>query len=167
MGYTLRIEDHLSETELEKKIKGVAGFWRVRRWMIIYQAKKESVKATELSKRFGVSEATVYALTSRYNRYGIEGIETPGKGQRQRAYLSIDEERDFLQPFIKKAEQGHVSTVLEIQKELEKQLGHSIHKTTMYRILKRQGWRKLMPRQAHTKASKEAQESFKKTLNPR
>ena len=161
------VKDHLSEEELEEKIKEVVGFWQVRRWMIILQAKKEIVKATELSKRFGVSEATIYALTSRYNRYGAKGLETPGKGQRQRAYLTIDEEKDFLEPFIKKAEKGHISTVLEIQKKLENQLGHSVHKTTLYRLLKRQGWRKIVPRPAHVKANKEAQDSFKKTLAPR
>jgi transposase len=163
MGYTLRIKNHLSEEEIEVKIKQLKGFWQVRRWMIISQAQKERVKAEDLALRFGVSEATVYALTSRYNRFGEKGIETPGKGQRQRAYLTTEEESDFLAPFFERAEKGALVTSKNIHAELEGVVGQKIHITTVYRLLKRHNWRKIMPRPSHVKSDKEKQESFKKT----
>ncbi|HEY6406604.1 MAG TPA: winged helix-turn-helix domain-containing protein, partial [Ktedonobacteraceae bacterium] len=46
-------------------------------------------------------------------------------------------------------------------------VGHEVAESTIYRLLGRHGWRKLMPRPTHPKASKEAQEQFKKTLQRR
>ena len=50
----------------------------------------------------------------------------------------------------------------EIKEALEKRLGHKVHKTTVYRMLHRNGWRKLAPRSSHPKRNKEAVEAFKK-----
>ncbi|MBW2145601.1 MAG: winged helix-turn-helix domain-containing protein [Deltaproteobacteria bacterium] len=39
-----------------------------------------------------------------------------------------------------------MATTGEIKKALEKHVGHKVHKSTVYRLLKRQGWRKVAPR---------------------
>lgn len=163
MARKRKMLDHMSVAEIDEQIKETVGFWRVRRWMIIRQAVVSDLSAEELGMLFGLSVDSVRHLISAYNQKGVEGVEVKGKGQRQRAYLSHREEADFLNPFIKKAEHGYISTIRDIHQELEKQLGHSIHKTTVYRLLKRQGWRKLSPRPSHVKSDKEKQLSFKKT----
>jgi hypothetical protein len=45
----------------------------------------------------------------------------------------------------------------------QRRLGKKVHKTTVYRLLKRQGWWKVVPRPFHVDAVKEEQEAFKKT----
>jgi Winged helix-turn helix len=45
--------------------------------------------------------------------------------------------------------------------------GTRVAESTIYRLLDRHGWRKLMPRPKHPKASPEAQEQLKKTLQRR
>ena len=46
-------------------------------------------------------------------------------------------------------------------------VGHEVDESTIYRLLNRHGWRKLMPRPRHPQADLQEQEEFKKTLQPR
>jgi winged helix-turn-helix protein len=48
----------------------------------------------------------------------------------------------------------------------EERISHSVHETTIYRLLRRHGWRKVQPRPRHPKADIAAQEVFKKTWQP-
>lgn len=52
----------------------------------------------------------------------------------------------------------------KIKELFEKKVGHKVHKTTIYRLLKRHRWRKLTPRPKHPKGDEEKQEAFKKDL---
>ena len=158
-----KIKNHLTPEEIDDLIKETTGFWRVRRWMIIRQATTSNVTAQELADRFGMSRQTVLHLLSAYHHDGKEGVEAKGRGQRQKAYLSLEEEAEFLAPFKEKAISGHIATIHDIHTALEQQMGRKIHMATTYRLLHRQGWRKLVPRPSHVKSDKTAQDAFKKT----
>lgn len=154
---------HLTEAEIQAKIKETVEFWRVKRWLVIWNALVDPRPAKEIALHLGMSVHTVRNLISLYNRQGSKGIETPGKRGRKNYYLSYDDEVNFLKSFEDKAISGQISTVLEIKKAYEKNVGHEVHKTTIYRLLKRHGWRKVMPRPFHVDSKKGEQESFKKT----
>lgn len=163
MGKVTKAAAHLTGEEIQDKIKTTVGFWRVKRWMIIYQALINPKPAKEIALDMGVSEHTVHCLIAAYNREGEKAVETKGKGQRQKANLTLEEEKEFLKPFFEKAEKGQITTAIEIKKTLEEHLGHSVNESTVYRLLNRHGWRKIAPRPAHPKTNKEEQEIFKKT----
>ena len=163
MGKVTKAVEHLTEEEIEEKIKTTVGFWRVKRWMVIRHALVNPSSAKEIALNTGMAEQSVHNLIAAYNREGEKAVETKGKGQRQKANLTIEEEKEFLQPFFEKAEKGQITTAGEIKESLENALGHSVHKTTVYRLLDRHGWRKIAPRPAHPKTNKEEQEEFKKT----
>ena len=55
----------------------------------------------------------------------------------------------------------------EIWRAFEQRVGHKVDDSTIYRLLGRHGWRKLMPRPRHPQADQQAQEQFKKTLKRR
>jgi Winged helix-turn helix len=63
---------------------------------------------------------------------------------------------------MEKSRSGHRLTVRDIRAELERMLGHTVAKSTIYRMLKRHQWRKLVPRPQHPNRTKEEQEQFKK-----
>ncbi len=65
-------------------------------------------------------------------------------------------------PFWKLAKLRELTTTREIQQAYEQKVGHDVHETTIYRLIARHGWRKLLPHSRHPKADKEAQEAFKK-----
>lgn len=163
MGKVTKAAPHLTLDEIDQRIKITMGFWRVQRWLIIRHALVDPKPASEIALHVGLSTQTVHNLISQYNRYGAKAIETPGKGRRQRAYMSLAEEKEFLSHFLEKAQSGKVSTVKEIKDAFEKKLGRSVHHSTVYRLLSRQGWRKIVPRPRHVKADPLVQEAFKKT----
>jgi len=164
MGSLTKAANHLSKEEILKKIKETVGFWRVQKWLVIWNALVDPRPASQIALHTGLALQTVHNLISNYNRIGPAAIETPGKGGRRRAYLSWEEEASFLEPFIQKAVTGQIATAGEIKAALEERLGHGVHKTTVYRLLKRHGWRKITPRPFHIQSNKETQEQFKKNF---
>ena len=163
MGRVTKSIPHLSKEEIQERIKATGGFWRVQKWLVIWNALVDPRPAGEIALHTGLAEQSVHNLISKYNRLGPDAVEGPGKGGRRRFYLSWNEEALFLESFKQAALTGQIATVAEIKAALERRIGHKIHKTTVYRLLKRQGWRKVMPRPFHVDADKEEQEAFKKT----
>ncbi|MFC1566994.1 transposase [bacterium] len=166
MARNLKIKEHLSLIEIQEKMKTTVGFWRVQRWSIIYQASVEKTYAKDIAKRVGVSRATVNCLVSKYNRFGVEAVDTVGKQNRPNAYLNKNEEKEFLAPYIKKASMGEIVTVGKIQEGFEKRVGKKVSKSTVYKLLERNNWRKIEPRSMASSNKKERdkkQKDFKKT----
>ena len=84
-------------------------------------------------------------------------------GGRRYGYMRIDQERQFLSRFFEQASHGGVLIVSEIKRAFEVLVGRKVAKTTVYRMLDRHGWRKIMPRPRHPKSDIKAQKGFKKT----
>ncbi|MBW2146246.1 MAG: winged helix-turn-helix domain-containing protein [Deltaproteobacteria bacterium] len=159
MGRITKAAPHLSEEEVLENIKRTVGFWRVQKWLVIWNGLVAPRPANEIALHTGLAEQTVHNLISQYNRLGPGAVEGPGKGGRRRSYLSLEQEAAFLEPFKQKALTGQIATATEIKDALEAILEHKVHKTTVYRILKRQGWRKVAPRPFHIQAKQEEQEA--------
>jgi len=139
-------------------------WWVRQRWWIIYHALVAPSRAEEIAKQTGVSVPTVRRVIGGYNRMGEVSIETPGTGGRRHAYLTGEHERSFLQPFVARAKHGEIATAKQIQQALEAEVKHPVHLTSVYRLLARHGWRKLMPRPFHPKANEGEQAAFKQTF---
>lgn len=165
MARVTKASAHLSVEEVKYRLKTDPRPWCRQRWLIIYNALVEPRKAEDIARHCGVSKATVHQVISTYNRLGIEAVETAGKGGRRHEYLSVQDEKQFLAPFFARAEAGELATAAEVQCAFEALIGHEVEKSTIYRLLHRHGWRKLMPRPKHPQTSKEAQELFKKTYD--
>ena len=84
-------------------------------------------------------------------------------GGRRRENLSLSEEAAFLAPFIEKAKVGGILVVSEIKDALQIRLGRTVALASVYNLLHRHDWRKLVPDKHHPKSDPEAQEAFKKT----
>jgi transposase len=155
---------HLPLAEVKNRMRTDPRAMSRQRWLIIYNALVEPRAASEIARHCGVSKATVHAVISRYNRLGVAAIETPGKGGRRRQYLTLEEEKQFLAPFFVQAERGEIATVGQIWQAYAQHIGHEVNDRTIYRLLHRHGWRKVMPRPRHPKSDQETQEQFKKTF---
>lgn len=167
MGRVTRAVTHLPVEEVKKRAKTDPRYWCRQRWLIIYNALVDPRPASEIATHVGVSVDTVHQLISKYNRFGVAAVETAGQGGRHKEYLTVEQERQLLAPFFARAQRGEIATAGEIKHAFEAQVGHEVDESTIYRLLNRHGWRKLVPRPVHPKASKEEQEQFKKTLRRR
>ena len=160
MGRRTRAAPHLAVEEVkERMIHDPRPLYR-QRWLIIYNALVDPREAKEIAKDTGVSVATVHHLIPRYNALGVAAVETPGKGGRQSAYLTWEEEQQLLAPFFERAERGEVTTAHQIKQAFEEKVGHEVDESTISRLLKRHKWRKVMPRSRHPKAKKQTQKDF-------
>jgi transposase len=166
MARQLHVAAHLTLTQVKEKLRTAVGF-RVRKWLIVWNALVDPRPAPVLARHLGVSVDTVYQTLSRYNRRGPAALETPGRGGRRRCYLSEAEERAWLQPFLDQASRGELTTAGELQAAFAARVGQPVAPSTIYRLLARHDWRKLLPRPAHPEADPAAQEVFKKTSLPR
>jgi transposase len=164
MGKVIRVKSHLTVEEIDARLKPLHDFWWLRRWLVMRHAFVEPAPAQEIAVRLGLSVCTVRDLIEAYNRSGPDALETTGKGQRQRAYLSVDEEPTFLSPFRAESHTGHIATARAIKKAFEDDRGHRVATNPIYRLLHRHQWRKVGPRPKNPRSSKEEQEAFKKTV---
>jgi transposase len=161
MSTITRAAHHVSIEEVKMRMSTDPRPWCRKRWLIIYNALVDPREASEIAKHTGVSVSTVHKVISLYNKFGRASVETSGKGGRRSSYLTIEEEQEFLQPFFARAERGDIATTAYIQHEFEEKVGHAVDSATIYRLLNRHGWRKLVPRSFHPQANKEEQEHFK------
>ena len=122
--------------------------------------------AEEVSTATGFHEAYISQLTRKYRTGGIEAISGNHYGGNRRN-MTAEEEAALLEPFREQAEQGQLVEVSEIKADYEQAVGHTIGAGQIYRVLHRNGWRKVMPRSRHPKkADEEAIETSKK-LTPK
>ena len=98
-----------------------------------------------------------------------QGLSTVSEnfGGRRKANMSIVEEESFLDSFKTRARSGGVLVVSEIHAELERILSRKVHRSAVYKMLHRHGWRKLTPRKRNTKSDPLAQEAWKKNSRDR
>ena len=112
----------------------------------------------------GLGRNRVCVLRREFRASGNQGVEAKEKrGGRRHQLMTVEQEIAFLAPWVEKAADGGVLVVPPIHAALEWAVGHSVPKSTAYRLLARHGWRKLAPDTRHPKADPEAQEAFKKT----
>jgi transposase len=156
---------HLPVEEVKSRMQYDSRPWCRQRWLIIYNALVDPREAKYIAKDTGVSISTVHKVISLYNRLGVASVETAGKGGRRSEYMTFDEEVALLEPFFDRAKRGEITTTAQIKQEYENVVGHKVHKTTIYRLLKRHKWRKLVPRSSHPQANKEEQENFKEKFS--
>ncbi len=119
-------------------------------------------KSEEIAKRCGYHPSHISKLVAIYLSQGLEGIVANHyKGNHRN--MDIEEEEALLARYEKQAEQGEMVEVSTIKTAYEKAVGHRIGKGQIYYVLKRHGWRKLLPRSKHpNKASDEVIEASKK-----
>ena len=122
--------------------------------------------ATQIAQLLGWSTATVHVIHSRWAKEGDALFELSGRGGRHHQHLSAEDETQLLAPFIARAQAGGMLKVAEIQHAYEREVGKTVAPSTIYRLLDRHGWRKVVPRPRHPKADVAAQAAFKKTPPP-
>ena len=135
---------------------------RLRALILRAEGKSNSIAAAATE----FHPAYVSKLVSIYCRKGLGAI-IGNHYHGNRRNMSIEEEAAFLETYKKQAEQGQIVEISIIKRAYEEKVGHSIGGTQIYYVLRRHGWRKLMPRSKHpNKADDEAIEASKKLTKP-
>lgn len=111
----------------------------------------------------GIGRSQVCVLRREFRKAGGTTFgERDRRGGRRRQLMSLEDEQAFLALWVEKAKDGGVLVVPPIHAAYEELVGKRVPRSTIYRLLARHGWRKLMPDTRHPKADVAAQEEFKK-----
>lgn len=143
-----------------KQARTIAEFQRIQ--CVLMRATTDC-SAGQIAQVLGWATATVHITHSRWAKEGGAIFELKGKGGRRSQNLTEEEEAEVLAPFVEQATAGNVLKAADIQAAYEARVGKAVPNSTIYRLLKRHGWRKLTPRPRHPKADVTARGAFKKS----
>ena len=111
----------------------------------------------------GISSGWVCRLRNRFIRGEIvDDGGKPARGGRRNENFTCEQEAELLKPFLQEAGIGGILVVGEIKPKLEAALGREMGLSTLYKLLHRHNWRKLVPDKRHPQSDPAAQEVFKK-----
>jgi len=115
-----------------------------------------------IAEAMGVSLSTVNRAHMAYDQGGIKALKPKPCGGRQRQNMTIAAEQALLARFAKAAGAGEMLNIHDLKSAYEQAIGHPTSNSTIYNLLDRHRWRKLMPRPFHPQRDVEAQNDFKK-----
>jgi transposase len=133
-----------------------------RRLEAVWLREKLGLSAADVADALNYKLQTVHLIWHQWLQEKESLFQRPAPGGRKHAYLTLEEERQFLAPFFESAAAGGVLTVAEIKAAYERRVKRKVAASTVYRLLHRHGWRKLMPRKRHPKSDPKQQEQEKK-----
>jgi transposase len=148
--------------EILKAEKEADNKYEIKRLMVLRLRAVEKMPAKEIGRIVGYPPASVNNILSKYFKDGLESMLGENRKGGNKRYLTESEENQILQEFESQAEDGKILIVADIKKAYEKASGKQVPKSTIYRMLKRQGWRKVMPRSKHPKSKPEEFSAYKK-----
>jgi transposase len=101
-----------------------------------------------IAEAMAVSLSTVKRALA-YDGLGIKALKRMPIGGRQRENMTLTEEKALLACFAKAPGQAKVLNIHDLKAAYEQTIGHPTSNCTIYDLLARHGWRKLMPRPFH------------------
>ena len=128
----------------------------------------DGMKHEKIAEQTEFVKTYISELVGKYCKRGIKAITESNYGGNNRN-MSIEQEKALLEPFMKAAQAGQIVEVSAIKKAYEKAIGRSLNNEhgQIYYVLKRHGWRKIMPRSKHPKKASEEEINSSKKLNPK
>ena len=156
---------NISNLEIEKRMNESKSKSEFQKLQCLHLRKLyPEMDAAEIARIVCLSQSSVWRIHSECLKNPDLGFVKEKRGGRYHENMTEEEESEFLGRFLEEATSKGIIVVTEIKKAYEAKIGHKVPKSTIYRLLERHGWRKIVPYKRHPKANKEAQESFKKKL---
>jgi transposase len=120
----------------------------------------------DIAPTVAMSAVTVKRVWHDYRKRGEGAIFEDRRGGRYHAHLTQEEEEAFLAPFFATAKKGGILVVQGVKEAYEKKVGRRVGSSTVYDLLHRHGWRKIVPRPQHPQGDPVAREKFKASFPP-
>ena len=154
-------EDYEEIKKAEKKTKDKKMSRRLR----VLEMRYEGYKVREIAQITGMQITSISQLCRRYREQGLEEFKR-NKATSHNYALPKEKEEEILARFEKAAEAGQEISAQEIKAAFDKERGKDTGRGYIYMLLKRHGWRKVMPRSKHPKAASEEACEASKKLKP-
>lgn len=124
-----------------------------------------ALSLADTARAIGLSTGWACQLRRRFIQGQTVGAaHAPTAGGRRRENMTVQQEREFLAPFLELAAGGGVLVVGQIKGALDQRLGRKVSLASVYNLLHRHGWRKLAPDKRHPQSDPLVQEEWKKNF---
>ncbi len=111
-----------------------------RRFQCVWLTCVLDLPAATIAEALELHVSTVRRIRAEFAQDGLRAIDGKGnRGGRRNQYLSFEEEAAFLQQHIEVFNKEGLGAIRALKEAFEAQVGQTIHKTTLYRLLERHG----------------------------
>jgi transposase len=115
---------------------------------------RDNKTGNEIASLLGRSLIYVKLAHWRFRHQGFSLFEKKQSGSRIHAILTLEQEQEFLAPFAQDVLAGNLLEVKNLHSALEEHLNRKVALSTVYGILRRNGWCKLKPDSGHSNLTK-------------
>lgn len=153
-------EEYKAIVEAQRKTRDKNVSMRLR----VLEMRYEGVPVKKIAEKLDLHPQSITVMCARYAREGLEEFARNKYTSHNRT-LSAEEEAEVLREVQRKADKGQMLTVEDIRAALDEKIGRKTEPSYVYKVLKRNGWRKVSPRSKHPKAADEEAVSASKKLS--
>ncbi len=157
----MHVTDHLNSAEVVARMKQSKDIPEFKRWQIIHLAQSKA-SASEIADTVATTAGTIRQYIHTYNHEGIEGYIPTKRGGRRFGLLSLEQEERILTEHVIHAQKGEIVTTRYLKPIFEKEIGKLVSMDYLQDVMKRHGWRMIIPRPHHPQSNQDMQEEFKK-----
>jgi hypothetical protein len=120
----------------------------------------------QTAKAIGRSVGATCNLRTRYGKVarGERQVPRSKRALRNRANATLEREARILDEVLEGSMRGGIVVVPPLKEKVEERLGKPVALSTIYRMLARNGWRKLAPDTAHPQGDASIRENWKKNF---
>ena len=129
------------------------------------ELRAKGMRSKEVAAVCEYHPAYITTLVAKYRDGGLAAIVDNHYGGNRRN-MSFEQEEELLAPYKEQAGKGELVEVSAIEAVYREAVGHSIGTAQIYYVLRRHGWRKVMPRSKHPKKATEEVIETSKKLTP-
>ncbi len=147
-----------NEAQLRQRLEQASTLSEYRRIQCVYLREKYGYSSNQIAEITTYHPASVRRIQSKYRKNGIAALSPKPKGGRNHQNLSLADEQAFIADLVTKAASGQIIEVSQIHRAYQEKVG----KSTVYALLHRHQWRKVVPRPQHPKHDELAADTFKK-----
>ena len=147
-----RASEYVSDLDLTSK--GVGG-------LVVLLMKELGLRGGRIASLLRISGSSVDRIVSRFRRQQLSVRANPGGG-RNHFRMTVEEEAEFLASFSERAQRGELVTIDAFAEALEARFNGNVRRNYVYKLLRRNGWRKVSPDKAHPKNDAAKMDEFKK-----
>lgn len=158
----------ISEEEYEavKALEKSTTDKKISKRLQVIMLRHKGLTVKEIHEKLDLHSSTISKICARYRQQGLEEFAR-NKYTSHSWAMTYEQEEEILRQFQERAEKGQQITVKDIKAAFDKVRGKDTGRGYIYMVLKRHGWRKVMPRSKHPKAAdQEACEASKKLSPP-
>ena len=166
MAGPIKIKPWLSIEKMFRWLQAAPDGKAHKRRMALWLTCTGKLNADKVAQVLEVSTQAVWLWIRQYNSSGPAGLERKGRGGRRWGFMTGEQEKEILAPFIRKIQGGEQVKPAVIKKVVEQKLGRKVSVPYIYRLLSRHGWGEMIAQSRYSREPLIPVDDFERAFQP-